>query len=103
MTRFLLSGNTLADLGFNQGGRLSTIWAIRNQLGPPRDAKNCDVSHMQEDGGSPRWQYASEDVTLYRHGTVLMGTNQKEDSPVKMARRVIEVMLTGCVQCVQGC
>ena len=29
-------------------------------------------------------------------GTVLMGTNQKEDSPVKMACRVIEVMLTGC-------
>ena len=30
VTRFLLSGNTLADLGFNQGGILSTIRAIRN-------------------------------------------------------------------------
>ena len=29
-------------------------------------------------------------------GTVLMGTNRKEDSPVKTAHRVIEVMLTGC-------
>ena len=25
-----------------------------------------------------------------------MGTNRKEDSPVKTAHRVIEVMLTGC-------
>ena len=25
-----------------------------------------------------------------------MGTNQKEDSPVKMVRRVIEVTLMGC-------
>ena len=45
VTRFLLSGNTLADLGFNLGGILSMIQAIRNQLGPPRDAKNCDVRH----------------------------------------------------------
>ena len=43
VTRFLLSSNTLADLGFNQGGIPSTIRAICNQLGPPRDAKNCDV------------------------------------------------------------
>ena len=34
VTRFLLSGNTLADLGFNQGGILSTIQAIHNQLVP---------------------------------------------------------------------
>ena len=27
---------------------------------------------------------------------VLMGTNRKEDSPVQMAHRVVEVMLTGC-------
>ena len=25
-----------------------------------------------------------------------MGTNQKEDSPVKVAHRVVEVTLTGC-------
>ena len=25
-----------------------------------------------------------------------MGTNRKEDSPVKAARREVEVMLTGC-------
>ena len=31
-----------------------------------------------------------------------MGTNQKEDSPVKMVRRVIEVMLTGCVGVFRG-
>ena len=46
VARFLLSGNTLADFGFNQGGILSTIWAIHHQLGPPRDAKNCDVCHV---------------------------------------------------------
>ena len=34
VTHFLLSGNTLADLGFNQGGILSTVRAIRNQLVP---------------------------------------------------------------------
>ena len=34
VTRFLLSGNTLADLGFNQGGILSTIQAVHNQLVP---------------------------------------------------------------------
>ena len=45
VTRFLLSDNTLVDLGFNQGGILSTVRAIHNQLGPPRDAINCDVSH----------------------------------------------------------
>ena len=45
VTHFLLSNNTLADLGFNQGGILSMVQAICNQLGPPRDAKNCDVSH----------------------------------------------------------
>ena len=31
-----------------------------------------------------------------------MGTNQKEDSPVKMACRVIEVTLTGCVSVFKG-
>ena len=35
-------------------------------------------------------------------GTVLTGTNQKEDSPVKMACRVIEVMLTGCIGVSKG-
>ena len=45
LTRFVLSDHTLADLGFNQGGRPSTIQAILNPLGPPRDAKNCDVCH----------------------------------------------------------
>ena len=34
VTHFLLSSNTLADLGFNQGGILSMIRAIRHQLGP---------------------------------------------------------------------
>ena len=34
VTCFLLSGNTLADLGFNQGGILSMIQVIRNQLEP---------------------------------------------------------------------
>ena len=33
VTRFLLSGNTLADLGLNQGGILSMIQATRYQLG----------------------------------------------------------------------
>ena len=32
VTCFLLSGNTLADLGLNQGGILSTIRAIHYQL-----------------------------------------------------------------------
>ena len=31
-----------------------------------------------------------------------MGTTQKEDSPVKAAHRVIEVMLTGCVGVFKG-
>ena len=34
VTHFLLSGNTLADLGFHQSGILSTIWAVRHQSGP---------------------------------------------------------------------
>ena len=34
VTRFLLSINTLADLGFNQGGIPSTVRAVLNQLGP---------------------------------------------------------------------
>ena len=34
VTHFLLSGNTLADLGFNQGGILSMIQAVCNQSGP---------------------------------------------------------------------
>ena len=42
---FKVSDNTLADLGFNQGEILSTVGAVCNQLGPPRDAKNYDVSH----------------------------------------------------------
>ena len=32
----------------------------------------------------------------FTDGTVLTGTNRKEDSPVKTACRVIEVTLTGC-------
>ena len=35
-------------------------------------------------------------------GTVLMGTNWKEDSPVKMAHRVIKIMLTGCIGVFKG-
>ena len=35
-------------------------------------------------------------------GTVLMGTNWKEDTPVKMACRVIKVMLTGCNSVFKG-
>ena len=31
-----------------------------------------------------------------------MGTNQKEDSPVKMVRRVIEVLLMGCIGVFKG-
>ena len=45
VARFILSDHTLADLDFNQGGIPSMIQAILNQLGPPRDAKNCDVRH----------------------------------------------------------
>ena len=45
---FILSNHTLADLGFNQGGIPSTIQAVLDQLGPPRDAKNCDVHHAGE-------------------------------------------------------
>ena len=62
--------------------------------GPPRDAKNCDVCHT---GGRC---FAPVALCFWRcrpfiDGTVLMGTNQKEDSPVKAACRVIEVMLMG--------
>ena len=32
-----------------------------------------------------------------------MGTKRKEDSPVKTALRVIEVMLMGCVGVLKGC
>ena len=46
VTHFILSDRTLADLGFNQDGIPSTIQAILDQLGPPRDAKNCDVCHV---------------------------------------------------------
>ena len=35
-------------------------------------------------------------------GTVLTGTNWKEDSPVKTAHRVIEIMLTGCIGVFKG-
>ena len=54
-----------------------------------------------EDDVSPQWQYASGDVNNYSI-IVHMGTNRKEDSPVKPARRVIEVMLTGCVGVFKG-
>ena len=96
VTRFLLSINTLADLGFNQGGILSMVRAIRNQLCPPRDAKNCDVCHA---GG---WCVTPVAIRFLRCNLiqmekVLTGTNWKEASPVKVWHRVIEVMLTGCV------
>ena len=45
VTHFLLSGNTLADLGHNQGGILSMVWAIGNQLVPTQGHQNCDVYH----------------------------------------------------------
>ena len=45
--RFLLSSNTLADLGHNQGGTMSTNQATHFQWCPPRDTKNCDVCYMQ--------------------------------------------------------
>ena len=35
-------------------------------------------------------------------GTVLTGTNQKEDSPVKTARGEIKVMLMGCIEVFKG-
>ena len=57
---------------------------------------------MQGDDGSPWWQYTSKDVDLSTDGTVLMGTNQMEDSPVKTVRGVIEVMLMGCVGVFKG-
>ena len=44
---------------------------------------------------SPRQQNTSEDVDSYRWNGA-HGTNRKEDSPVRMARRVVEVMLMGC-------
>ena len=59
-----LSNHTLADLGFSQGGMLSTNRAILDRLGPPRDAKIV-MCATREDDVSPRWQYASEDVNLY--------------------------------------
>ena len=95
VTCFLLSGNTLAYLGFNQGGILSTIPAIRNQLMPTQGRQNCDVYYagmtMCHHGSDTFWRCRPS-----TDGTVLMGTNWKEDSPVKTAHRVIEVMLTGC-------
>ena len=63
VARFLLSSNTLADLGFNQGGILSTIWAIHHQLGPPMDAKIV-MCATRDDDVSHQWRYASEDVDL---------------------------------------
>ena len=76
VTHFLLSGITLADLGFNQGGILSTIRAIRNQLGPPRDTKNVMCATWE-------WQPATLVAVHFQwcrptmYGTVLMGTNQR--------------------------
>ena len=99
VTHFLLSDNTLADLGvltkveyFPRFGPFAISWS------PPRDAKNCDVCHA---GG----QYVTPVAICFQRckpftdGTVLMGTNQKEDSPLKMVHRVIQVMLTGCNVC----
>ena len=48
------------------------------------------------------WQlYASDDVDLL-HQEVLTGTNRKEDSPVKMAHRVVKITLTGCISVFKG-
>ena len=55
----------------------------------------CDVCHAG-------WQCVAPAAIRFRRcrpstdGTVLTGTNRKEDSPVKMARRVIELTLMGC-------
>ena len=35
----------LQTWGFNKGGIPSTNQAVLDQLGPPRDTKNCDVCH----------------------------------------------------------
>ena len=40
-----LSNHTLADLGFSQGGMLSTNWAILDRLAPTQGRQNCDVCH----------------------------------------------------------
>ena len=50
----------------------------------------------------PQQLYTSDDVRPSMSETVLTGTNRKEDSPVKMAHRVVERMLTGCIGVFKG-
>ena len=56
---------------------------------------------MREDEVLPPQRYTSKDVNLYSRNSA-HGTNRKEDSPVQMARRVVEVTLTGCVGVFRG-
>ena len=71
-----LSDHTLADLGLNQGGIPSTIWAVLDQSVPTQGCQNV-MCATQEDDVSPRWRYASKDVNLYSqnsaHGYQLKG------------------------------
>ena len=54
---FLFPITTLEDLGHRQGGMGSMIWATHIQLGPPRDAKNCDVCYVGQQGANPVARY----------------------------------------------